>query len=494
MGRKWPLLVVLAIVFASTAAFEISRDRLDDFIQSPTSLIPFKNYIPGLSDDKQKPADSAASAKPATESGSSKSSSAKPSNPEAAEETNLRHLGLIASFVGLLGAIFKIAKSFGIDSSKLTDNLRDATTIKDVKPDPGIRRQFAREFGDFCEAWSWGGRRVIIFIDDLDRCRPESVVTVLESINLLTTAGDCMIVLGMAQKQVTHAVGLGFKDIAQSQQAYIDGCNTEQEKAIARFKYGELYIKKLVNIVAHLPKTTPEQRRKVLESRAAEVRRQYEEVKAAAATGWRMGLWDWLSESGRLAVKFAPVMAMLLAILISTLVGYQKGPAPAQPQGQGGAANTSSNSPSSSVNPVKPPDTLTQPKPGEAKPLVYQRPTDQQAKLMPEPKNFTGGSWWSYSTSALLLVFFFGLFGYQLSARTNQDAQNSPEFEKSLELWGEYIVGLCETPREIKRALNDLRYQAMTRRMNGPSSTRGQRLARTLRQLVTGRKEKTRLN
>jgi hypothetical protein len=490
MGRKWPLLVILAIVFVSTAAFEISRDHLDEFIQSPTSLIPFKNYIPGLSDDKQKPADSAAGAQSATTaSPGSKSSDAKPPDSKPSQETDLRHLGLIASFFGLLGAIFKIAKAFGIDSSKLTDNLRDATTIKDVKPDPGIRRQFAREFGDFCEAWSWGGRRVIIFIDDLDRCRPESVVTVLESINFLTTAGDCMIVLGMAQKQVTHAVGLSFKDIAQSQQAYLDGCNTEQEKAIARFKYGELYIKKLVNIVAHLPKTTPEQRRKVLESRAAEARRQDEQVKAAAAVGWRMGLWEWLSESGRLAVKFAPVMAMLLAIVISMVVGYQKGAAPTPPQEQVGSASTSSASTSSVVTDVKQPNVPALPKPGEAKPLVYDRPTAQQAKLK-DPEGFTGGSWWSYSTSALLLVIFFGLFGYQLSARTNQDAKNSPEFEKSLELWGEYIVGLCDTPREIKRALNDLRYQAMTRRMNGPSSTRGERLAKALRQLVTGRREK----
>ncbi|MGB9123712.1 MAG: P-loop NTPase fold protein [Candidatus Angelobacter sp.] len=491
MGRKWPVLVILAIVFASTAAFEISRDHLDEFIQSPTSLIPFKNYIPGLSDDKQKPADSAAGAQSAsTASTGPKSSDAKPPDSKPVQETDLRHLGLIASFFGLLGAIFKIAKAFGIDSSKLTDNLRDATTIKDVKPDPGIRRQFAREFGDFCEAWSWGGRRVIIFIDDLDRCRPESVVTVLESINFLTTAGDCMIVLGMAQKQVTHAVGLSFKDIAQSQQAYLDGCNTEQEKAIARFKYGELYIKKLVNIVAHLPKTTSEQRRKVLESRAAEARRQDEQVKAAALTGWRTGLWEWLSESGRMAVKFAPVMAMLLAIVISMLLGYQKGAAPAPPQAQVGGANTSSTQESSLINDVKKQSNApVSTKSGEAKPLVYDRPTAQQAKLK-DPEGFTGGSWWSYSISALLLVIFFGLFGYQLSARTNQDAQNSPEFEKSLELWGEYIVGLCDTPREIKRALNDLRYQAMTRRMNGPSSTRGERLTKALRQLVTGRKEK----
>ena len=508
MGRKWPVVVVLAIVFASTAAYEISSHGIDEFIQSPTNIIPYKDQILGMfkpkdgsnqsskdkadqsSKDKPGEAASAGAKASGTQSSAQEPSDQKPCNPgDKCDPGDLRHLGLIASFFGLLGAILKIAKAFGIDSSKLTDNLRDVTTIKDVKPDPGIRRQFAREFGDLCEAWSWGGRRVIIFIDDLDRCRPESVVIVLESINFLTTAGDCMIVLGMAQKQVTHAVGLGFKDIAQSQQAYLDGCNTEQEKAIARFKYGELYIKKLVNIVALLPKTTPEQRRKVLESRAAEARRQDEQVKAAALTGWRTGLWEWLSESGRLAVKFAPVMAMLLAIVISMLVGYQKGAAPASDQQQGGSANTSSTPPSSPINEGKQSNEPAATKSGEAKPLLYHRPTDEQAKLK-EAEGFTGGSWWSYSSSALLLVIFFGLFGYQLSARTNQDAQNSPEFEKSLELWGEYIVGLCDTPREIKRALNDLRYQAMTRRMNGPSSTRGERLSRTLRQLVTGRKEK----
>ena len=475
MGRKWPVLVVLAIVFASTAAYEISRDHLDEFIQSPTSLIPFKNYIPGLSEEKQKPADSTA-----------KSLDTKPSDSKQAQATDLRHFGLIASFLGLLGAIFKIAQAFGIDSSKLTDNLRDATTIKDVKPDPGIRRQFAREFGDFCDAWSWGGRRVIIFIDDLDRCRPESVVTVLESINFLTTAGDCVIVLGMAQKQVTHCVGLGFKEIAQSQAAYQGGGKTEQEQAVARFQYGELYIRKLVNIVAPLPKTSPEQRRQMLESRAAEVRQRQEEIKATRTSKLREEAWAWLSTSGRLAIKMAPATAMFLAVLISARIGYNKGisSAPAAEQ------TVTDNLPQAPTAPaVKPQATPTPSNSAEATPLVYDRPTTQPAKLI-EAAGRTDGSMWSFSVNALLLAIFFGFLGYQLSARTNQDAQNSKRFEDSLKLWNEYIVPMCNTPREIKRALNDLRYQAMVRRTNGPSSTRGDRLTKALRQWVTGHKEK----
>src|SRR5207302_9047508 len=106
-------------------------------------------------------------------------------------------------------------------------------------------------------------------IDERGRRRAESADTVAEAINFLSTGGDCIIVLGMARNQVTHCVGLGVKEIARAEAAYEGGGNTEQEKAVARFKYGTFYIKKLVNIVAPLPKTTSEQRRRVLELKAA---------------------------------------------------------------------------------------------------------------------------------------------------------------------------------------------------------------------------------
>src|SRR5262249_30944053 len=220
--------------------------------------------------------------------------------------------------------------------------LRDAATIKDIKPDPGVRPQFAREFGDFCRAWSWGGRRVIIFIDDLDRCRPESVVTVLESINFLTTAGDCMMVLGMAEKQVTHCVGLGFTEIAEAEAAYAGGGNNDQEKAEARFKYGELYIKKLVNIVAPLPKTTPELRRNVLEARAVQERIHQEKQKTASR--WRVMTWAGLSQGGRMAFKVAPGLIVAAILILSLVIGYREGSIPPLSAGQTQSQNQTAGS------------------------------------------------------------------------------------------------------------------------------------------------------
>jgi KAP family P-loop domain len=446
--KKWPFIVILALCFAASVAYEISHHSVklehvvgfgQAFVDLLGSLLHWPIKVPDLG-----------------------------------------HFGLVATIFAIVATVFQKARAFGIDPVKLTDNLRKASSIKDVKPDPGIRQQFSREFGDLCTAWSWGGRRVIIFIDDLDRCRPETVVTVLESINFLTSAGNCIVVLGMAQEQVTHCVGLGFKDIAETQDAYRGAVGTEQQKAIARFKYGSLYIKKLVNILAPLPKTSEEQRRRILEVKAAAARRRDGELHEANA--WRISVWESLSGLGRISLKIVPVLALFLAVFLSVVVGYR----------QGQSLETSEPHVSPGSNPEKQavgaPLATRQVNGTTAKPLTYERPTSEAATLA-DAITHAVEMWWSYGLDTLFFMILICILAYELGSRTNQDAQNSADFEDSLRLWGNYIVSVCETPREIKRALNDLRYQAMTRRKSGPSTTRGERITRVIRQFITGSQE-----
>jgi hypothetical protein len=448
---KWPLMAGLTLALLGSISYEVSHHgvSLQDIKAFGAEMVDVVRYFLPWSKQNHLPED-------------------------------IGHYSVVVTVLAVLAAVLKQARAFGIDPSKLSDNLRDAATIKNVKPDPGVRPRFAREFGDLCDAWSWGGRRVIIFIDDLDRCRPESVVTVLESINFLTTAGDCIIVLGMAREQVTHAVGLGFKEIAEAEAAYKGVSVTEQQKAEARFNYGAFYIKKLVNIMAPLPKTTPDQRRRVLEAKAAELRR-HEEEQQATESLWRVRLWESLAQAGRMTAMIAPVVALLGAFAASVVIGYQKGIVQTA-----ALQNTADKNVGLKTTP-----NVTQPaaSPSDSdKPLLFQRP-DTKLGILSNSVAGAQGTGWSYGVDALFLLALFGILAYQLSARTNQDAQNSPEFQDSLKLWGQYIVMVCDTPREIKRALNDLRYQAMTRRSNGPSSTRGERLMRILRERVTGRSE-----
>ena len=131
-----------------------------------------------------------------------------------------------------------------------------------------FRDQFGRAFGEVCEAF--GSRRLVIIIDDLDRCRPEQVVEILEAVNFLTSRGDCFVLLGIDESQVEHAVGLCYRDIAEEmereateQESREDKDNgktdntaggmNETDKYNARQFYARLYLKKLINLKVKVP-------------------------------------------------------------------------------------------------------------------------------------------------------------------------------------------------------------------------------------------------
>ena len=89
-----------------------------------------------------------------------------------------------------------------------------ATLSSRAKPDMlgdqlSFRSKFQealKEITDALDPWS-----LTVIVDDLDRCRPEQVVDVLEAVNFLSASGGCFIVLGISLEQVTNAVGLAYE-------------------------------------------------------------------------------------------------------------------------------------------------------------------------------------------------------------------------------------------------------------------------------------------
>ena len=109
-----------------------------------------------------------------------------------------------------------------------------------------FRHQFGQSFGQVCDAFR--GRRLIIIIDDLDRCRPEQVVKILEAVSFLTSNGDCFVLLGLDEDQVTHAIGLHHRSIAKEiyRTSNLSGYESRQ-------RYAEHYLEKLVNLRMSVP-------------------------------------------------------------------------------------------------------------------------------------------------------------------------------------------------------------------------------------------------
>ena len=102
-----------------------------------------------------------------------------------------------------------------------------------------------------CKAF--GDRRLVILIDDLDRCKPKQVVEILEAVNFLTANGECFVLLGFDEHQVRNAVGLHYKEAAE-EMARGKGWSTVMMSLYeARQSYADLYLEKLINLEVKVP-------------------------------------------------------------------------------------------------------------------------------------------------------------------------------------------------------------------------------------------------
>lgn len=91
-------------------------------------------------------------------------------------------------------------------------------------------------------------RKLIIFIDDLDRCKPSKVADIIEAVNLFLDSKGCIFIIGMDSKVVTACIETRYK-----------GVTTETKSAFKGFEYpGKLFLDKIIQLTLHVPKATKE--------------------------------------------------------------------------------------------------------------------------------------------------------------------------------------------------------------------------------------------
>ena len=149
-------------------------------------------------------------------------------------------------FTKAFHAIARIAASwFGI--GKMVDEIWEAINI-----DPRARNELRELIVDTMSEWVKKTpkrdyeRTIIVFIDDLDRCSPESVFRVFEAIKLYLDSKGFVFVLGMDSEIVSEAV-------------------LEQKKYSKRIT-SEQYVEKIVQISYYIPAATPEQIHRLFDS------------------------------------------------------------------------------------------------------------------------------------------------------------------------------------------------------------------------------------
>ena len=65
-----------------------------------------------------------------------------------------------------------------------------------------FRYRFSISFNEVCKALNSRNRRLVIIIDDIDRCNTDQILELLEAVNFLCTSGSCFVLLAMDKERV----------------------------------------------------------------------------------------------------------------------------------------------------------------------------------------------------------------------------------------------------------------------------------------------------
>ncbi|MEM7516763.1 MAG: P-loop NTPase fold protein, partial [Planctomycetota bacterium] len=171
----------------------------------------------------------------------------------------------VSGFVAVLAAspLIGAIRAIGVSPMKLLASGRSR-----AKAEVAFRVSFAREFREVTECLR--PSRLAVFIDDLDRCRPEDVVEMLNTANYLVSSGPVIVVLGCDLDYVETCVRLHYQELTEASaherhEADADAdLHTDQGSATLsaverEVPFAKLYMQKLVNLEIKVPKPTPEQ-------------------------------------------------------------------------------------------------------------------------------------------------------------------------------------------------------------------------------------------
>lgn len=337
-------------------------------------------------------------------------------------ETSL--LGGVAGFVLLL-----FTKGMSVYGLQLLSPLRNllgqagkSAEGKAGKEAGGTVERYRAEFALLCDALDG---RLVVFIDDLDRCNPETVNAMLELSNYLVDVGRCFVVLGAALERVKRCVRSPVPS---------------DDHAL----YADDFLRKLIHVELPVP-----QRRQALAA-----------LVTAAPGADRQGVW----------LKRARP-ALLAAVLVGALLGglwlgsYFNRGLQAEPLALDSLVTVSL----ATVTPNGSGSAATK---GPATPAVVAGAASAAGAYV--GLDGAASAHWQGPVGLTLGLLLLGLLGQQLQRHRDQLAQqlrlalggalrvqDSGRFMDALGLWLPLVAALEATPRQLKRFHNRARLLAV---------------------------------
>ena len=331
-----------------------------------------------------------------------------------------------------LYSLYRGLTAFKIDPAVLLSTTAENFKLRDASALTSFRSRFAAEFEEVTRALPY---TMVIVIDDLDRCQPATVLTVMEAVNFLVSSGECFIIFGMATSRVEAALALEFEKMAhvlavlEKKPSAETKENSERDR---RLGYVRDYLDKLVNLEVVVP------------NRSDILPNLFDDLPAVkspvilTAIGQCLEFWpSWLAG-----------VVLILGLLLGfeydfPHVNTQKAPPVAQAV-PGPAAKSTPATPAAPV-------TLTP---------ISQVTANRYIPEMQKNKEFILDKLAVAITLALIIAIAGGitLYGLRAASRRVYDLQT---FREALRIWMPVVQCRRVTPRGIKRFGNRLRYLAM---------------------------------
>jgi tetratricopeptide (TPR) repeat protein/Cdc6-like AAA superfamily ATPase len=183
--------------------------------------------------------------------------------PQVLKGTAGGALKLTFSLVPGLNAAASIAEAVksargSVAEGKLAEDLADVASAfkRDVvqhrQEQLRYTEQFQSQFRRLVKT-SFGKRRIVIFVDDLDRCLPEKAVDVLEAIKLFLDVEGCVFVLAVDSQVISRGIQVKYKDFRET---------LGPDMAVD----GDLYLGKIIQLPFLLPPIETDDMRHYVES------------------------------------------------------------------------------------------------------------------------------------------------------------------------------------------------------------------------------------
>lgn len=343
---------------------------------------------------------------------------------------------------GVLALLFtKGISVYGLQLLKPVQALLISTDKSDGsgKEPTGSIEHYRREFALLTDALDG---RLVVFVDDLDRCDPATVNSLMEMTNYLVDVGRCFIVLGMAMD-------------------HVKACIQPRTAVASQDQYATEYLRKLVHIELPVPVAGTHATLSLLGDAT-----QLAPSPPPGAQTWRQRLLGSLQAVGDCVLPQLklPVWGALLVALVSGAIWLgvalnQFRQAPPLP------IPAPASTPATAQSAALAPDTQPLAPPGTASRDSQTRPSGQADVGVSQPAPFRL-TWPWFAITGLLLALL------AMSPRILRErltlalggvlrTQDSDHFRAALHLWHEAVRLHDATPRGIKRFFNRARLFAM---------------------------------